>query len=404
MDMSSKACSGQHLAGRAPDGDDRNRTEHLSYVIRTCMIHFGRNIDQAVGPTDTCKFAKRMHQLATTRDRDEYLAIIDELIAQTERIKVARWAKHKRQGWVGPGLCQALSNMHPNDWKELRANTNAAEQSGGKSLSFLRDCVLAEGIRTAEVSDRRDMEHLQNRAWTGIAHKQANPSNWNLTYNALRREVNRKRKHAELETSVQENVNQPGRESSSLSEVDPDTLSEEDLERMHPSGAFYPDPYDERNRARRNIAPRAHAGRPSAPRISSPLAGQDRTVRPTAESQSSVQSSPPAGASPSPSQGRDNCNGRSLASRTLEQSQLALNEQMAEMRRLANAAEAQRQAQVAERHRLATEVEVQRQAQLAEEHRLRLQFMTAQAERVRAGQTPMIPYEEVMFQLIDGRT
>ncbi|KAG6269476.1 hypothetical protein E4U47_004135, partial [Claviceps purpurea] len=188
MVMSSKACSGQHLAGRAPDGDDRSRTEHLSHVIRTCMVHVGRNIDQAVGPTDTSKFAKRMHELATARDRDEYMAIIEGLMAQTERPKVARWAKHKRQGWVGPGVCQALSNMDPNDWKELRANTNAAEQSGGKSLSFLRDCVLAEGIRTSEVSDRRDMEHFQNRAWTGIAHKLANPSNWNLTYNALRRE------------------------------------------------------------------------------------------------------------------------------------------------------------------------------------------------------------------------
>ncbi|KAG6262326.1 hypothetical protein E4U48_007329 [Claviceps purpurea] len=162
MVMSSKACSEL----RAPDGDDRSRTEHLSHVIRTCMVHFGRNIDQAVGPTDTSKFAKRMHELATARDRDEYMAIIEGLMAQTERPKVARWAKHKRQGWVGPGVCQALSNMDPNDWKELRANTNAAEQSGGKSLSFLRDCVLAEGIRTAEVSDRRDMEHFQNRAWT----------------------------------------------------------------------------------------------------------------------------------------------------------------------------------------------------------------------------------------------
>ncbi|KAG6215567.1 hypothetical protein E4U50_007306 [Claviceps purpurea] len=196
--MSSKACSGQHLAGRAPDGDDRSRTEHLSHVIRTCMVHFGRNIDQAVGPTDTSKFAKRMHELATARDRDEYMAIIEGLMAQTERPKVARWAKHKRQGWVGPGVCQALSNMDPNDWKELRANTNAAEQSGGKSLSFLRDCVLAEGIRTSEVSDRRDMEHFQNRAWTGIAHKQANPSNWNLTYNALRRE------EADLDTLSEE--------------------------------------------------------------------------------------------------------------------------------------------------------------------------------------------------------
>ncbi|KAG6194040.1 hypothetical protein E4U10_003391 [Claviceps purpurea] len=254
MVMSSKACSGQHLAGRAPDGDDRSRTEHLSHVIRTCMVHFGRNIVQAVGPTDTSKFAKRMHELATARDRDEYMAIIEGLMAQTERPKVARWAKHKRQGWVGPGVCQALSNMDPNDWKELRANTNAAEQSGGKSLSFLRDCVVAEGIRTAEVSDRRDMEHFQNRAWTGIAHKQANPSNWNLTCNALRREVNNKRKRDELENSVQENLNQPGCESSSLSEADLDTLSEEGLERMHPSGAFYLDPYDERNRARRNAA------------------------------------------------------------------------------------------------------------------------------------------------------
>ncbi|KAG5936087.1 hypothetical protein E4U59_005188 [Claviceps monticola] len=53
-----------------------------------------------------------------------------------------------------------------------------------------------------------------------------------LVIQALRREVNNKQKYSELETSILENVNQQGRETSSL--------SEEDLERIHPSGAFYP--------------------------------------------------------------------------------------------------------------------------------------------------------------------
>ncbi|KAG6118226.1 hypothetical protein E4U13_000368 [Claviceps humidiphila] len=39
----------------------------------------------------------------------------------------------------------------------------------------------------AEVSDRRDMEHFHNRTWTGIAHKQANPSSWNNHYQGLLR-------------------------------------------------------------------------------------------------------------------------------------------------------------------------------------------------------------------------
>ncbi|KAG6130626.1 hypothetical protein E4U38_004358 [Claviceps purpurea] len=162
--------------------------------------------------------------------------------------------------------------------------------------------------------------------------------------------------HAEND-SILENVNQQGRESSSVSEVD--------LAR--------------RNTARRNTATRAPAGRPSAPRISSPLAGQGRTVRPTAESQSSVQSSPLAGFPPAPSQGRDNCNGRSLASRTLEQTQLALNEQLAEGQRLANEAEAQRQAH--------------NQTIMA----LRHEFVKAQVERMRAGE---IPFDQSMFQLL----
>ncbi|KAG6206710.1 hypothetical protein E4U35_001519 [Claviceps purpurea] len=162
--------------------------------------------------------------------------------------------------------------------------------------------------------------------------------------------------HAEND-SIPENVNQQGRESSSISEVD--------LAR--------------RNTARRNTATRAPAGRPSAPRISSPLAGQGRTVRPTAESQSSVQSSPLAGFPPAPSQGRDNCNGRSLASRTLEQTQLALNEQLAEGQRLANEAEAQRQAH--------------NQTIMA----LRHEFVKAQVERMRAGE---IPFDQSMFQLL----
>ncbi|KAG6291831.1 hypothetical protein E4U09_003674 [Claviceps aff. purpurea] len=225
-----------------------------------------------------------------------------------------------------------------------------------------------------------DMDHLQ-RLFDN--HQETAPTDvcgtWD-TFHAKKREC--VTGFIRMPRHLQIIYNQSGRESSSLSEVDLDTLSEEDLERMHPSGAFYPDPYDERNRARRNTATRAPAGRPSAPRISSPLADQDRTVRPTAESQSSVQSSPLAGLSPAPSQGRDNRNGRSLASRTLEQSQLALNEQAAEQQRLANAAEAQRQEY--------------NQIVIAASQ----QFMTAQMERIRAGQTPL-PYDEAMFKLKD---
>ncbi|KAG6172214.1 hypothetical protein E4U27_007003 [Claviceps purpurea] len=79
MDMSSKACSGlgKHLNKR--DRLHRGWTENLSHVIRSCMVHFGRNIDQAIGRKNTSPHAKRMHELATARSPAEYESIITEL-------------------------------------------------------------------------------------------------------------------------------------------------------------------------------------------------------------------------------------------------------------------------------------------------------------------------------------
>ncbi|KAG6115962.1 hypothetical protein E4U13_002219 [Claviceps humidiphila] len=73
MDMSSKACSGtREIEAGQP-------TENLSHVIQSCMVHFGRNIDQAIGKRNTSPFAKRMHELATARSPAEYESIIAEL-------------------------------------------------------------------------------------------------------------------------------------------------------------------------------------------------------------------------------------------------------------------------------------------------------------------------------------
>ncbi|KAG5959110.1 hypothetical protein E4U56_005089 [Claviceps arundinis] len=73
MDMSSKACSGtREIEAGQP-------TENLSHVIQSCMVHFGRNIDQAIGKRNTSPYAKRMHELATARSPAEYESIIAEL-------------------------------------------------------------------------------------------------------------------------------------------------------------------------------------------------------------------------------------------------------------------------------------------------------------------------------------
>ncbi|KAG6066639.1 hypothetical protein E4U32_005586 [Claviceps aff. humidiphila group G2b] len=77
MDMSSKACSGRHLAAR----DIKGRTwhENVAHVFRSCMVHYSRNIDQAVGRNNNSPHKRRMQELATARNRAEYLSIIMEL-------------------------------------------------------------------------------------------------------------------------------------------------------------------------------------------------------------------------------------------------------------------------------------------------------------------------------------
>ncbi|KAG6057353.1 hypothetical protein E4U32_005230 [Claviceps aff. humidiphila group G2b] len=114
MDMSSKACSGlgRHLVKRDPR--NRSWTENLSHVIRSCMVHFSRNIDQAIGKRNTSPYAKRMHELATARTPAENESIIAEFT--THGGKIESWAAHKRQGWVKPGICQAHSNMDIRIW------------------------------------------------------------------------------------------------------------------------------------------------------------------------------------------------------------------------------------------------------------------------------------------------
>ncbi|KAG5941295.1 hypothetical protein E4U59_001810 [Claviceps monticola] len=175
--------------------------------------------------------------------------------------------------------------------------------------------------------------------------------------------------------SMQEDVNRQGRESSALSEAE--------LKRMHPSGAIYPKPYSaanaRRNTSSRNTTQQTPAGRSSAPRNSSSLAGQYRTDLPTAESQSSFQSS-----SPAPSQGREN-NGRSLVSLALAQTQSGLNEQMVEKQRLAN-----------EEKRLANEAEAQRQKIV----NMRAAFVSSRLRLMESGE---IEFDQAIFQVLNQR-
>ncbi|KAG6134038.1 hypothetical protein E4U12_002438 [Claviceps purpurea] len=194
-----------------------------------------------------------------------------------------------------------------------------------------------------------------------------------------------KRRKLELIDSMQEDENRQGRESSALSEAE--------MERMHPSGAIYPKPYSaanaRRNTPSRNTTPRTPAGRPSAPKNSSLLAGQDRTHRPTAESQSSFQLSPPAGFSSAPSQGREK-NGRSFVSLAVAQTQAALNEQMVEKQRLAN--EEKRLAN--EEKRLANEAEAQRQKIV----NMRAAFVSSRLRLMESGE---IEFDQAIFQVLN---
>ncbi|KAG6065273.1 hypothetical protein E4U16_000495 [Claviceps sp. LM84 group G4] len=218
-------------------------------------------------------------------------------------------------------------------------------------------CVSA-AIGLEEISDRRDMDY-------GICN-QAKQPNWKKHYIALQREVRKKQKRYELENRIQENLNPQGGESSAFPEAD--------VEDVHRSGTT-----------------RMPAGQPFPPRNPSPQAGQDQTVRPTVELQSPFEY--PAGFTRPPSQGRDN-NGRSLSSRTLEQTQYLLNEQLVEKQRLANEAERLRQAG-----------EAQRQAGIAQRQgfnqrlmNLREEFTRSILRRIEAGETEFDPR---IFDFVD---
>ena len=46
------------------------------------------------------------------------------------------WTKHKRHELIASGLNKFCSLMDPKTYEEIRANTNAAEQSANKSYSL----------------------------------------------------------------------------------------------------------------------------------------------------------------------------------------------------------------------------------------------------------------------------
>ncbi|KAG6099534.1 hypothetical protein E4U31_004380 [Claviceps sp. LM219 group G6] len=201
----------------------------------------------------------------------------------------------------------------------------------------------------------------------------------------LLQRYSKKKRKLELTDSMQEDENRQGRESSALSGAE--------LERMQPSGVIHPKPCSAanatRNTSSQNTTPRTPAGRSSAPRNSSLLAGQDRIHRPTAESQSSFQASTPAGFSSAPSQGREK-NGRSFVSLALAQTQAAMNEQMVEKQRLAN--EEKRLAN--EEKRLANEAEAQRQKIV----NMRAAFVSSRLRLMESGE---IEFDQAIFQVLN---
>lgn len=140
----------------------------LFYILKTCWVHWCRNIDKLASYTDdeTLSYLRNFPFLTNDEDINRYTQF-----CLTSPIKQIRdwWENKAMHRWIAPSINRYLLKMPHQNWYLMPAATNAMEGShaddNGKRGT---DRSLIEAILVAQKSDAETAKQIAVSASSGI--------------------------------------------------------------------------------------------------------------------------------------------------------------------------------------------------------------------------------------------
>ncbi|CAB5388887.1 unnamed protein product [Rhizophagus irregularis] len=139
----------------------RNWEEHLTYIFKSCLVHFNRNLIAK-------KFDNEVHLLAKsipTRSSVEEAHECFKKLELYDNKRIIDWVQYYRQPYVLASLNKYISNMENEIWDRHGNNTNIAEAAHaqanreGKQLKLLTAIMRGRRLderlfKIAEINDK----------------------------------------------------------------------------------------------------------------------------------------------------------------------------------------------------------------------------------------------------------
>ncbi|CAB5186069.1 unnamed protein product [Rhizophagus irregularis] len=139
----------------------RNWEEHLTYIFKSCFVHFNRNLIAK-------KFDNEVHLLAKSIPTRSSVEEVHECFKKLELYdnkRIIDWVQYYRQPYVLASLNKYISNMENEIWDRHGNNTNIAEAAHaqanreGKQLKLLTAIMRGRRLderlfKIAEINDK----------------------------------------------------------------------------------------------------------------------------------------------------------------------------------------------------------------------------------------------------------
>ncbi|CAK5282667.1 unnamed protein product [Mycena citricolor] len=157
----------------------RDPIELLSYVLKTCSVHFHRHVKE-LEKTTPFDLVQRIRSFPGLETRDEVESWLAEMPNALQPYPDAHnWLKHKLSNrWILPSLSPVLSNIASDDFKTTPNHTNIVETAhAARNAETQKHVGLLDAILEFNFAEQRDNTHVANLIQmerSGILHRRNN--------------------------------------------------------------------------------------------------------------------------------------------------------------------------------------------------------------------------------------
>ncbi|CAK5282197.1 unnamed protein product, partial [Mycena citricolor] len=183
----------------------RDAVDLLSYVLKTCSVHFHRHVKELEKstPSDLVQRIRSFPGLKTGEEVERWLAEMPDALQPFS--DAHNWLKHKLSNpWILPSLSPVLSKIPSSDFNTTPSHTNIVETAHAARNAETRKHVgLLDAILDAQQRDNTHVENLILMERSGILYKRGN-SIYNREVNSANRAVWQRKLAAKRDDNIQE--------------------------------------------------------------------------------------------------------------------------------------------------------------------------------------------------------